>query len=557
MAAPERAARVRVPDRVPSLLTDLYQFTMAYGYWSARRHEEPAAFELFFRSNPFQGGFALFCGLRECTRFLGGFRLSEEEVRYLRSALPPDTHPDFFSYLRRLDCSGVTVRAVPEGSAAFARVPLMEVSGPLAVVQLLESSLLCLVNYASLVCTNAARFRLAAGPKLQLLEMGLRRAQGPDGSLTASLCAYIGGFNLTTNVQAGYLFGIPLAGTIGHSYITSFSSLEEAEHALLDPRTLVRASLSRVCHLLAEDRAKVREGELAAFVSYAAAYPSNFLPVIDSYSMASGLLSFCAVALSLCELGYKPRGVRLDSGDLCRQSVEVRRVFRTCAEGFGKPDFLSLSIVGTNNISECNLEELSETENEIDAVGVGTHLVTCTLQPSLGCVYKLVEVAGRPTMKVTEDPEKSTMPGRKGLYRLLDARGHPALDLLCVRDEPPPREGVELRCHLLGQERNPISVTPAHVVSLWRDVFVQGQVLQPPESVREVRERAQRSLDMLHPRHKRLRDPDAYPVSYPVTAVLLLFHYAHHADIIMRTPTKKNKTRCLASATLHMCIIHP
>ncbi|KPP57977.1 hypothetical protein Z043_124246, partial [Scleropages formosus] len=333
-------------------------------------------------------------------------------------------------------------------------VPLMEVSGPLAVVQLLESSLLCLVNYASLVCTNAARFRLAAGPKLQLLEMGLRRAQGPDGSLTASLCAYIGGFNLTTN-------RLPPAAGPGPP---------------VDLVSLSRASLSRVCHLLAEDRAKVREGELAAFVSYAAAYPSNFLPVIDSYSMASGLLSFCAVALSLCELGYKPRGVRLDSGDLCRQSVEVRRVFRTCAEGFGKPDFLSLSIVGTNNISECNLEELSETENEIDAVGVGTHLVTCTLQPSLGCVYKLVEVAGRPTMKVTEDPEKSTMPGRKGLYRLLDARGHPALDLLCVRDEPPPREGVELRCHLLGQERNPISVTPAHVVSLWRDVFVQGQV---------------------------------------------------------------------------------
>ncbi|KAL4635331.1 nicotinate phosphoribosyltransferase [Arapaima gigas] len=523
MAAPERMAWAHVPDRVSPLLADLYQFTMAYGYWRAQRHEEPATFELFFRSNPFKGGFALFCGLRECTRFLRGFRLSEEELGYLRSVLPPGTHPDFFSYLRQLDCSGVTVRAVPEGTAVFARVPLMEVSGPLAVVQLLETGLLCLVSYASLVCTNAARFRLAAGPKRRLLELGLRRAQGLDGGITASRCAYIGGFDSTSNVQAGFLFGIPVTGTVAHSYITSFSSLEEAEPCRLAPACGPGAPvdllpqgqvwLGRVCHLLGEDVAKVREGELAAFLSYAAAYPSNFLPVIDSYSITSGLLSFCAVALALCELGYKPLGVRLDSGDLCRQSTEVRRAFRTCAEGFAEPAFLTLSIVATNNISERSLEELSDTENEIDKVGVGTHLVTCPLQPSLGGVYKLVEVRGRATMKVSEDPEKSTVPGRKTVYRLLDTQGHPVLDLLCTCDEPPPQEGVELRCHPLGQEQMSITVTPARVVSLFQDVFSRGQILQPPESVQEVRERAQCSLHTLHPRHKKLHNPDPYPVA--------------------------------------------
>uniref|UniRef100_A0A3Q3B2R9 nicotinate phosphoribosyltransferase n=1 Tax=Kryptolebias marmoratus TaxID=37003 RepID=A0A3Q3B2R9_KRYMA len=208
----------------------------------------------------------------------------------------------------------------------------MEVEGPLAVVQLLETSLLCLVNYASLVCSNAARFRLAAGPKRKLLEMGLRRAQGPDGGLTASRYTHIGGFDLTSNVQAGFLFGIPVVGTMAHSYVTSFTSLEEV-WPQVGPRGGKRRWLGRVCELLGAEPGRIHEGELAAFTSYAIAYPHNFLPVIDSYSVGrSGLLNFCTVALALCELGYRPVGVRLDSGDLCSQSVDVRRAFRRCSE---------------------------------------------------------------------------------------------------------------------------------------------------------------------------------------------------------------------------------
>uniref|UniRef100_A0A667YN61 Nicotinate phosphoribosyltransferase n=1 Tax=Myripristis murdjan TaxID=586833 RepID=A0A667YN61_9TELE len=446
-----------IRERVPPLLTDLYQFTMAYAYWRAGRHQEPAVFELFFRDNPFGGGFSLFSGLHDCLLFLRSFRFTDEDVEYLRSVLPPDSDPTFFQFLRGLDCSGVTVNSVPEGTVVFARVPLMEVAGPLAVVQLLETSLLCLVNYASLVCSNAARFRLAAGPRRKLLEMGLRRAQGPDGGLTASRYTHIGGFDLTSNVQAGFLFGIPVAGTMAHSYVTSFSSLEEVW-----PQTLVAANgnrdqvdlisltkgwLGRVCDLLGAEPGKIREGELAAFLSYAIAYPHNFLPVIDSYSVScSGLPNFCAVALALCELGYRPRGVRLDSGDLCRQSVNVRlRCWAAC-------------------------------ENEIDTVGVGTHLVTCTSQPSLGCVYKLVEVRGRPRMKFSEDPEKTTVPGRKAVYRLLDTEGHPFLDLLCLAVEPPPKAGLPLNCYPLGWDNASHSVTPAQVICLRQDVFTKGQV---------------------------------------------------------------------------------
>ncbi|XP_072245045.1 nicotinate phosphoribosyltransferase [Leuresthes tenuis] len=513
-----------VRERVPPLLTDLYQFTMAYAYWRAGRHQEPAVFELYFRDNPFGGGFSLFAGQHDCLLFLRSFRFTEEDVEFLRSVLPCTTDPAFFQFLRGLDCSGVTLRSVPEGTVVFARVPLMEVEGPLAVVQLLETSLLCLVNYASLVCSNAARFRLAAGPQRKLLEMGLRRAQGPDGGLTASRYTHIGGFDLTSNVQAGFLFGIPVAGTMAHSYVTSFTSLEEVWPQTLvaangdtnhfDIISLTKGLLSRVCELLGAKPGKIREGELAAFLSYAIAYPHNFLPVIDSYSVGcSGLLNFCAVALALCELGYRPVGVRLDSGDLCRQSIEVRRVFRLCSEHFSVSAFDSLIIVGTNNISEQSMTELNRKENEINVVGVGTHLVTCTKQPSLGCVYKLVEVRGRPRMKISEDPEKSTVPGRKAVYRLLDTDGHPFLDLLCLEVEPPPEAGRPLSCYPMGCNNSPASVTPAEITCLRLEVFTKGQVTQPLCSAAETRAKVQSSLQTLSPRHKRLQEPDSYIVA--------------------------------------------
>ncbi|XP_044056330.1 nicotinate phosphoribosyltransferase isoform X1 [Siniperca chuatsi] len=513
-----------VRERVPPLLTDLYQFTMAYAYWRSGRHQEPAVFELFFRDNPFGGGFSLFAGLHDCLLFLRSFRFTDEDVEFLRSVLPPATDPAFFQFLRGLDCSGVTLRSVPEGTVVFARVPLMEVAGPLAVVQLLETSLLCLVNYASLVCTNAARFRLAAGPRRKLLEMGLRRAQGPDGGLTASRYTHIGGFDLTSNVLAGFLFGVPVAGTMAHSYVTSFTSLEEVWPQTLvavngDPDpvdfiSLTKGWLNRVCELLGVEPGKICEGELAAFLSYATAYPQNFLPVIDSYSVGcSGLLNFCAVALALCELGYRPVGVRLDSGDLCRQSVDVRRVFRLCSEHFSISTFDSLIIVGTNNITEQGMAELNKKENEIDVVGVGTHLVTCTKQPSLGCVYKLVEVRGRPRMKISEDPEKSTVPGRKAVYRLVDAEGHPFQDLVCLAVESPPEAGVSLSCYPLGCDNSSVSVTPAQVTCLRQEVFTKGQVTHPLRSAAETRAKVQGSLQTLHPRHKRLQEPDSYTVA--------------------------------------------
>ncbi|NXV95076.1 PNCB phosphoribosyltransferase, partial [Calonectris borealis] len=350
-------------------LTDLYQLTMAYGHWRAGRHRLPASAELFFRRGPFRGAFALGAGLAEGLRCLRAFRFSAADVAYLRSVLPSTTEDAFFDYLATLDASEVTVSAVPEGSVVFARVPFLQVKGPLLVVQLLETTLLCLVNYASLVATNAARFRLLAGPDMKLMEIGLRRAQGPDGALSASKYSYIGGFDYTSNVLAGKLYGIPVCGTIAHSFIMSFTSLEEVQLRELLP---------------------LAGGEPVDLPSLA----ELWLGRVDINPLLaharSGLPNFCAVALALHQLGYRAIGVRLDSGDLAQQSKEIRRVLRACGAHFQVPWFETIPIAVSNDISEQSLEEFSREGSEIDMIGIGTNLVTCPLQPSLGCVYKVV-----------------------------------------------------------------------------------------------------------------------------------------------------------------------
>ncbi|XP_044149916.1 nicotinate phosphoribosyltransferase [Bufo gargarizans] len=517
--------RVAVPGVMElPLLNDLYQFTMAYGYWRSGRHREAAEFELFFREAPFNGGFTLFCGLEETLRFLRDFRFSSEDLQYLASVLPPSVDRRFFDYLETVDASEVTLAAFPEGSIVFPREPLMKVRGPLLVVQLLETTLLCLVNYASLVATNAARFRLAAGPDKRLLEMGLRRAQGPDGGLSASKYCYIGGFDCTSNVLAGRRFGIPVSGTVAHSYVASFTSTDELQDRALPPASgreggadflsLSQSWLGKVCHLLQIPPQSTNPGELAAFVSYAIAFPLNFLVVVDTYSvMMSGIPNFCAVALALQELGYTAVGVRLDSGDLARQSVEIRRVFKLCAERFEAPCFGTLSITVSNNISEKSLKLLTREENEIDAIGVGTHLVTCTLQPSLGCVYKLVQVNNQPRIKISEDQEKTTIPGSKAVYRLYNCSDHPLLDLMTLEDEAPPELGKQVKVYKLGRNADHESVTLTRVESLHRTYFQRGQVTQPLPTISEIRSYAQRSLTSLSPDHRQLDDPQPYRVA--------------------------------------------
>ncbi|NXW09554.1 PNCB phosphoribosyltransferase, partial [Fregetta grallaria] len=416
------------------------------------------------------------------------------DVAYLRSVLPSTTEDAFFDYLATLDASEVTVSAVPEGSVVFARVPFLQVKGPLLVVQLLETTLLCLVNYASLVATNAARFRLLAGPDVKLMEMGLRRAQGPDGALSASKYSYIGGFDYTSNVLAGKLYGIPVCGTIAHSFIMSFTSLEEVQPRELPP---------------------LAGGEPVDLPALAELWLGrNFQGLLDTYCVRrSGLPNFCAVALALHQLGYRAIGVRLDSGDLAKQSKEVRRILRACGDRFQVPWFETIPIAVSNDISEQSLEEFSREGSEIDMIGIGTNLVTCPLQPSLGCVYKLVEVNGSPCLKLTEDEEKMTIPGTKTVYRLYDAAGCPFMDLMALDKEPSPSAGQELAVRVLGQLGEATKVVPTTVEPLHRTYFRDGQVCEPLPSLPEVRSHVQVSLSLLSPAHRRLHEPQPYPVA--------------------------------------------
>ncbi|XP_017367026.1 nicotinate phosphoribosyltransferase isoform X1 [Cebus imitator] len=504
------------------LLTDLYQATMALGYWRAGRARDAAEFELFFRRCPFGGAFALAAGLRDCVRFLRAFRLRDADVQFLASVLPPDTDPAFFEHLRALDCSEVTVRALPEGSLAFPGVPLLQVSGPLLVVQLLETPLLCLVSYASLVATNAARLRLIAGPEKRLLEMGLRRAQGPDGGLTASTYSYLGGFDSTSNVLAGQLRGVPVAGTLAHSFVISFSGSELPRDPMLAPAAgegpgvdlaaKAQVWLERVCAHLGLGVQEPHPGERAAFVAYALAFPRAFQGLLDSYSVRrSGLPNFLAVSLALGELGYRAVGVRLDSGDLLQQAQEIRQVFRTIAAQFQVPWLESVSIAVSNNIDEEALAQLAQEGSEVNVIGIGTSVVTCPQQPSLGCVYKLVAMGGQPRMKLTEDPEKQTLPGSKAAFRLLGSDGSPLMDVLQLAEEPVPRAGQELRVWPRGAQE-PCTVWPAQVEPLLRLCLQRGQLCEPLPSLAESRALAQLSLSQLSPAHKRLQSPAQYQV---------------------------------------------
>lgn len=257
--------------------------------------------------------------LDQVLSLLHHFKFTEAEIKYLSKVLPNAT-PAFFSFLRNLDCSEVTVKAIEPGSLVFPRIPLLTVSGPLVVCQLLETPLLTLINYPSLVSTNAARYRLAAGPDPTLLEFGLRRAQGPDGGFSASKYSFLGGFDGTSNVLAGMMLPeLKVSGTMAHSYVMAYSAWSDfgGDEAFGQSVMSWREKLGLKSSL----------SELAAFASYAMSFPSGFLALIDTYDTLEGCWNFVAVSMALAERGEVPLGIRLDSGDLAYLSRECRKVF--------------------------------------------------------------------------------------------------------------------------------------------------------------------------------------------------------------------------------------
>ncbi|KAL9326940.1 hypothetical protein ACSQ67_007585 [Phaseolus vulgaris] len=561
---------------VTPLLTDLYQFTMAYAYWKAGKHQERAvsvflvlclrlrfvadevqeklriivavlcfccierflclllgllfdlsvaAFDLYFRKNPFGGEYTVFAGLEECIRFIANFKLTEEEIDFVRQSLSSSCEDGFFDYLRGVDCSDVEVYAIPEGTVVFPKVPLMRVEGPIAVVQLLETPFVNLINYASLVSTNAARHRHVAGKSKTLLEFGLRRAQGPDGGVGASKYCYIGGFDATSNVAAGKLFGIPLRGTHSHAFVSSYMNLDEITDKSLrrkdgsstcdDFVIVVQTWLSKI-QLSNGVFGETNQSELAAFTSYALAFPDNFLALVDTYDvMRSGVPNFCAVALALNDLGYKAVGIRLDSGDLAYLSCEVRKFFCSIEKEFGVPEFGKLAITASNDLNEETLDALNKQGHEVDAFGIGTYLVTCYAQAALGVVFKLVEINNQPRIKLSEDVSKVSIPCKKRCYRLYGKEGYPLVDIMTGENEPPPKVGERILCRHPFQESKRAYVVPQQVEELLR-CYWPGSSDKKKDTLpalRDIREGCIKQLEIMRPDHMRRLNPTPYKVS--------------------------------------------
>lgn len=528
---------------VTPLLTDLYQITMAYGYWKNNKHNDEAVFELFYRKTPFKGSFAIFCGIDEVVSFLHHFQFTPDDIAYLKTT-PSLCHceEEFFQYLGNLDCSEVEIRSLQQGTIAFPREPMITVSGPLIICQLLETTILNLVNFSSLVATNAARMVIAARGQYgeikvkgkdhvpKCIEYGLRRAQGPDGGFSASKYCIVGGFDGTANVQVGKLLGAPIYGTHAHAFVQSHCSLEEVAK-----RTIKSAAAStknngekkmkgeedvELLQLvlkhrkeLGDEYLKTNDGELAAFIAYAIAFPKTFLALVDTYNtLESGIKNFIVVALALYECGYSPIGIRLDSGDLGQLSLECQKIFEDVAEKLNLPFFKTLTIIASDSINEKKLADLNEKGHAISAFGIGTHLVTCQAQPALGCVFKLVELNGEPRIKLSNDPVKVLIPKEKRVFRLYDDNGTPEMDVLVEKDDDIPMSGVEITLYETFATE-PIKKTPKHVEEILQTVWDKknGSVCDIL-SLMDARASVEKQIRSLNPSMVKLTNPTMYKV---------------------------------------------
>jgi len=377
--------------RYSPLLTDLYELTMLAGYLKEGMTEKAAVFDLYFRANPFEGGYAVFAGLEPALDFLERLRFSDDELAFLEGLAL--FKPRFIEFLRGFRFRG-TVTAPPEGTLVFANEPLLSVEGTLAEVQFVETILLNIINFQTLTATKAARICHAADGA-EVVEFGLRRAQGPDGGLSASRAACVGGCRGTSNVLAGRLYGLPLRGTQAHSWVQAFPD------------------------------------ELTSFRAYADSFPDHTILLVDTYdTLRSGIPNAITVARELRGRGHELHGIRIDSGDLAYLSREARRML-------DEAGFSDVRIVVSNDLDEYVIESVRSEGGRADIYGVGTRLVTCAGAGggALGGVYKLVEIAGEPTLKITGDIAKATLPGRKKLFRFLEPGGGFIQDVVCLDND--------------------------------------------------------------------------------------------------------------------------
>ena len=456
-----------------ALNTDLYELTMAQGFWESGMRGAEGCFTVFFRECPFGGGYAVACGIGQIADLVENFVFDEGSIDYLARVMAPGGGPmfkrGFLDYLRDFRMR-VSVWAIPEGDLAFPREPMVRVEGPLIDCQLLETALLNLVNFQTLVATKTARVVHAAEGH-PVSDFGLRRAQGPDGGLSVARASYIGGASSTSNVLAGKIYGIPVFGTHAHSWVMSFPT------------------------------------ELDAFRAFARSSPKNCVFLVDTYDVHQGIRNAITVAKEMEEAGERLAAIRIDSGDLAKLSKETRRAF----DEAGLP---YVRISASNDLDEYTIQSLFAQGAPIDSFGVGTKLATCDPQPSLGGVYKLSATRAskdsdwEPVIKLSEMAYKRTIPGIQHLRRYLDASGCPVGDMIV--DDACDRGGtsmVDVVDDLVSYDLSGLEVREVH-----EQVVCDGRRSGDVEDIKVARSRCRESLMRLDPAVRRFLNPQIYPV---------------------------------------------
>lgn len=457
---------------VSALSTDFYELTMMQGYFRTQNNPQ-VVFDMFYRTNPFNGGYVVFAGLNDLLKRIELFTFSKGDIDYLRSLRRFDE--SFLSYLADFRFTG-TIHAIEEGTVVFPGEPLIRVQASMMEAQLIEGMLLNTINYQSLIATKASRMHQASQGG-QIMEFGLRRAQGPDGAISASRAAFIGGCSATSNTLAGKVFGIPVAGTMAHSWVMSF------------------------------------ESELESFRAFAEIYPDHTILLIDTYdTLGSGIENAIIVGKESKARG-KRIGVRIDSGDLSYLSREIRKKL----DAAGLED---CRIYVSNDLTEEIIETLVKDHVPIDSWGIGTHLVTGGSQSSLNGVYKLAarqlsDGTWLPTMKISNSFEKATTPGRKQIWRFADAEGSAIGDLITLEDETIDLSQDVIFYHPFNEadfftlRKNKFTTaTP-----LLRCVMDAGQRVASSVKLTRIQKHVQESLATFHGSYKRMINPHLYKVS--------------------------------------------
>lgn len=456
-----------------ALLTDLYQLTMAYGYYVAQKADQEAVFHVSFRQNPFHGGYTVAAGLELVVEYLNDFHFQDDDIEYLRTLSDDQKNPffsdNFLNFLKTMKFS-CDVCAVPEGTVVFPHEPILQIRGPLIQCQLLETQILNLINFHSLIATKAARITHVAKDD-QVIELGLRRAQGFDGALSATRAAFIGGCVATSNTLAGKILNIPVRGTHAHSWVMSFDEEEES------------------------------------FFAFAKMFPHNTVFLVDTYNTLNGIKKAIHVGQYLREQGKELMGIRLDSGDVAYLSIEARKLLDDAG-------FSNTKIMATNDLNEKLIESLKIQGAQIAVWGVGTQLVTGYDQPALGAVYKLGAIRNQTTgefehrIKISDQIAKTSTPGILQVRRFYNKNNFVG-DM--IYDALTPISDEQMIIDPIDQTRFRTMSRDLKFSDLLVQIFEKGHCIYQLPSIFDIQKYAKSQIQSLHHTIQRLENPHFYP----------------------------------------------